>query len=140
MDRFKEWTIPEITHVADSYERFFGHMGVSKVLEHEDGSVTVSMKVTHALVNSHGTCQGGAIYALCDIACGMYVRVKMSDVVTLEGSIHYYAPGKEGSVLTARVTPRKAGKTIVTLFCEVPDEDGVRVADSVQDLYRLERL
>lgn len=139
MDRFKEWTIPEITHVADSYERFFGHMGISTVLEHEDGSVTVPMKVTHALVNSHGTCQGGAIYALCDIACGMYVRIKMSDVVTLNGSIHYYAPGKEGSILTARVTPRKTGETIVTLFCEVTDEDGMRIADSIQDLFRLKR-
>ena len=60
-----------------------------------------------------------------------------ADEVTLNSSMQFYRPGKEGSVLTARVTPRKTGKTICTLVCEVTDEEGTLIADSVQTFYRI---
>ena len=105
--------------------------------EMDDGSVQASMPVTHALLNGHGTVQGGAVASLCDIAGAAYMRILVGDEVTLNSSMQFYRPGKEGSVLTARVTPRKLGKTICTIFCEVADETGTLIADSVQTFYRI---
>ena len=103
----------------------------------DDGIVQASMPVTHALLNGHGTVQGGAVASLCDIAGAAYMRILVGDEVTLNSSMQFYRPGKEGSVLTARVTPRKLGKTICTLVCEVTDETGTLIADSVQTFYRI---
>ena len=131
------WKTEEVFHLPDGDPRYYGHLGIPHYEEMDDGSVQASMPVTHALLNGHGTVQGGAVASLCDIAGAAYMRILVGDEVTLNSSMQFYRPGKEGSVLTARVTPRKLGKTICTLVCEVTDEAGTLIADSVQTFYRI---
>lgn len=133
----KIWKIEDVFHMPEGDLRFYGTMGVSEIAECDDGSVTMTMPVTHAMLNGHGTVQGGAVCALCDMAAAAYMRILVGDEVTVDGSVQFYRPAKEGAVLTARATPRKLGKTLCTVFCEVMDEEGTRVADSVQTFYRI---
>ena len=133
----KIWKLEDIFHLPEGDVRFYGLVGIENVTVHDDGSLTASMPVTHSLLNGHGTVQGGAVAALCDIAGAAYMRILVGDEVTLNSSMQFYRPGKDGSVLTARVTPRKTGKTICTLVCEVTDEEGTLIADSVQTFYRI---
>ena len=133
----KNWRLEDIFHLPEGDLRFYGLVGIDRVTVKEDGSVEVSMPVTHDLLNGHGTVQGGAVAALCDIAGAAYMRILVGDEVTLNSSMQFYRPGKEGAVLTARVTPRKTGRTICTLVCEVTDEAGTLIADSVQTFYRI---
>ena len=137
MSKTKHWKIEDVFKMPEGDLRFYGYMGIEQITEHEDGSVSVSMPVTHGLLNGHGTVQGGAVAALCDIAGAAYMRILIGDEVTLNSSMQFYRPGKEGSVLTARATPRKTGRTICTLVCEVRDEAGTLIADSVQTFYRI---
>ena len=137
MEIRKEWKIEDVFHMPEGDTRFYGHMGLSQIAECEDDSVCVSMPVSRALLNGHGTVQGGAVASLCDMAAAAYMRILVGDEVTLSSSMQFYRPGKEGAVLTARVTPRKLGKTICTLVCEVTDETGALIADSVQSFYRI---
>jgi acyl-CoA thioesterase len=133
----KIWKLEDIFHLPEGDVRFYGLVGIENVTVHDDGSLTASMPVTHDLLNGHGTVQGGAVAALCDIAGAAYMRILVGDEVTLNSSMQFYRPGKEGSVLMARVTPRKTGRTICTLVCEVEDEEGTLIADSVQTFYRI---
>lgn len=132
----KTWKIEDVYRLNEGDLRFFGHMGIRSIAE-EDACVRVEMPVPYELMNSHGTVQGGAVSALCDIACAAYLRIRCGDGVTLSSSTNFYHPAEEGSVLTAKVTPRKEGRTVVTLLCEVTDQNGTRIADSVQTMYRM---
>ena len=131
------WKTEEVFHLPQGDLRYYGLLGMDRYEEMEDGSVRISMKVTRELLNGHGTVQGGAVASLCDVAGAAYMRMLVGDEVTLNSSMQFYRPGKEGSVLTARVTPRKLGKTICTVFCEVTDETGALIADSTQTFYRI---
>ena len=133
----KDWKLEDIFHLPEGDLRFYGRMEIGRVTVKEDGSVEVTMPVTHDMLNGHGTVQGGAVAALCDIAGAAYMRILVGDEVTLNSSMQFYRPGKEGTVLTARVAPRKTGRTICTLVCEVTDESGSRIADSTQTFYRI---
>ena len=133
----KIWKLEDIFHLPEGDVRFYGLVGIENVTVREDGSLTASMPVTHDLLNGHGTVQGGAVAALCDIAGAAYMRILVGDEVTLNSSMQFYRPGKEGSVLTARVTPRKIGGTICVLECEVTDSEGTHIADSTQTFYRI---
>ena len=133
----KIWKIEDVFKMPAGDLRFYGHMGIENIRVCEDGSLTASMPVTHGLLNGHGTVQGGAVAALCDIAGAAYMRILVGDEVTLNSSMQFYRPGKEGSVPTARVTPRNIGGTICVLECEVTDSEGTHIADSTQTFYRI---
>lgn len=133
----REYRLEEIFPIPEGDLRFFGTIGVQRIAENEDGSVEVTLPASHALLNGHDTMQGGAIYALCDVAAGAYMRIHFGDSSTVSSGIQFFRPVREGAVLTARVTPRKEGKTLVTLQVEVSDEAGLRIADSQQTMFRL---
>jgi acyl-CoA thioesterase len=65
------------------------------------------------------------------------MRIKVGSEVTLSGTINFYAPGRLGDALTAVCTPRRVGKTICAVFCEVRNQDGKLIADSLQNFYRI---
>ena len=136
MDAIQNWRIEDVFKTPDGDLRFFGHMGVDSI-EEEGDCVRMSLSVRRELTNGHLTCQGGALYALCDMACAAYMRIKVGSEVTLSGTINFYAPGRLGDRLTAVCTPRRVGRTICAVFCEVKNQDGKLIADSLQSFYRI---
>ena len=136
MSEAKCWKIEDVFKLPEGDLRFYGHLGVTEILEEEEAVSTV-MSVTRELTNGHLTAQGGALYALADIACAAFMRIKYGNEVTLSGSVNFYAPAVPGDVLSARCTARRVGKTIGTVFCEVRNGAGKLILDSTQVFYRL---
>ena len=136
MSETKHWKTEDVFKLPEGDLRFYGHLGITDIVE-EEAAVCTVMPVARELTNGHLTAQGGAIYALADIACAAFMRIKYGDEVTLSGSVNFYAPARPGDVLTARCTARRVGKTIGTVLCEITKEDGKLIADSTQVFYRL---
>ena len=76
------------------------------------GRATVSMRIRADMVNGHGVCHGGLIFALADsafaFACNSYGDNTVADAATIE----FLAPGREGDLLRAAAAERwRAGRS-----------------------------
>jgi acyl-CoA thioesterase len=68
------------------------------------GAATLRLTVTGAMVNGHGTCHGGFIFALADSAFAFACNSHGDDAVAAHCTITYLAPARIGDVLEARAT------------------------------------
>jgi acyl-CoA thioesterase len=93
------------------------------------GAATVSMLVTAAMVNGHGTCHGGYIFTLADSAFAFACNSGNQRHVAQSCQISYLAPARLGMRLTAIAHERhradRSGITDVT----VRDDTGVTIAE-----------
>lgn len=93
------------------------------------GQATLSMEVTPAMSNGHGSCHGGYIFSLADsafaFACNAYGQV------TVGQSCHiaYIAPGRVGDRLTAtaREVSRQGRSGVYDV--QVTDPQGAVIAE-----------
>lgn len=104
---------------------FLGFLGLRVVaLDHEGGTLTVTMPMRPELERRHGTGQfhGGPIAAFIDTvgdyAIGMAVG---GGVPTINLRIDYLRPAV-GGVLTATARVRRAGRTVALVDVDVHDE------------------
>ena len=65
------------------------------------GRATVSMRVRPDMVNGHGICHGGLIFALADSAFAFACNSYGDNTVAAGAAIEFLAPGREGDVLRA---------------------------------------
>jgi acyl-CoA thioesterase len=106
--------------------------GLGMVLrEVAPGRATLSMTVSDAMTNGHGTAHGGFIFALADsafaFACNSYNRV----TVAAGAEIRFRAPTRLGDVLTATATERDREGRDGTYDVSVGNAEGVVVATFV---------
>lgn len=84
----------------------------------EDGAALLEMVVTGAMVNDKGTCHGGALFTLADVAFGA-AALHSHPVVTVSSDLHFLRPGRCGDTLRAaacRVSrTRRSGLFQVTI-------------------------
>lgn len=66
------------------------------------GEATLSMTVTEAMSNGHGTCHGGYIFTLADSAFAFACNGYNQRTVAQQAAITYIAPAFIGDRLTAR--------------------------------------
>lgn len=72
------------------------------VMDHlAPGEATLSMQVTEAMSNGHGTCHGGYIFTLADSAFAFACNGYNQRTVGQHASITYLAPARLGDRLTA---------------------------------------
>ena len=72
------------------------------VMEHlAPGEATLSMQVTEAMSNGHGTCHGVYIFTLADSAFAFACNSHNNVTVAAGCQVDYLAPGREGDLLTA---------------------------------------
>lgn len=95
------------------------------------GRATLSMIVRKDMLNGHGNCQGGFIFALADSAFAFACNSRDQATVAAGCSIEYLVPVSEGERLTASateralvgrrgiydVTVRDSAQNIVATFC-----------------------
>lgn len=100
------------------------------VLEHvAPGEATLTMTVTDAMSNGHGSCHGGYIFTFADssfaIACNSYNQ----RVVGQHCSITYLQPVRLGDRLTAvaRETSRQGRSGVYDI--RITNQDGAHVAE-----------
>lgn len=116
---------------------FYDTMDFQNARINEDGTVSLSVRVTNDLTNFYGNAQGGAVFSLADTAVGMMLVAQGRGGMTLNGSISYFKPSPPDAVMTATVYPRKVGRGTGTFLVEVHDDQGNHVADCSFTMYYL---
>ena len=70
------------------------------------GCARVTMRVRADMVNGHGICHGGLIFALADSAFAFACNSHGNNTVAAGAAIEFLAPGREGDLLTASASER----------------------------------
>ena len=100
-----------------------------QVLRAGPGEAVLTMRVTQAMVNGHGICHGGFIFALADLAFAFACNSHGDRAVAQHCSITFLRPGRAGEMLRAEAQERvRAGRTGIT-DVRVLGEDGTVVAE-----------
>jgi phenylacetic acid degradation protein PaaD len=82
------------------------------ILARAPGRATVAMRVRPDMVNGHGTCHGGLVFALADSAFAFACNSRGDNTVAAGAAIDFLAPAREGDELTAAAAERfRAGRT-----------------------------
>lgn len=93
------------------------------------GEATLSMVVTEAMSNGHGTCHGGYIFTLADSAFAFACNGYNQRTVGQHASITYLAPGRVGDRLTAaaREVSRQGRSGVYDV--RITNQDGTHIAE-----------
>ena len=75
------------------------------------GRASVSMRIRPDMVNGHGICHGGLVFALADSAFAFACNSYGDNTVAAGASIEFLAPAREGDRLRANAVERwRAGR------------------------------
>ncbi len=92
------------------------------------GRAAVTMRVRDDMVNGHGICHGGLVFALADSAFAFACNSRGDNTVAAGAAIEFLRPAREGDVLRAVATERwRAGRS-GTYDIEVQNQHGEAVA------------
>ena len=70
------------------------------------GTAVLSMPITEAMVNGHGTCHGGFIFLLADSAFAFACNTYNQRTVAQHCAVTFLQPGRRGDTLTAHAVER----------------------------------
>jgi acyl-CoA thioesterase len=99
-----------------------------KLLSVAPGQSAVSMPITAAMVNGHGSCHGGFIFTLADSAFAFACNSYNQRAVAQHCSVTFLAPGRLGDLLTARgAALSRTGRSGI-YDITVSNQDGVTIA------------
>ena len=83
-----------------------------RLLSVAPGQARVGMSVREDMVQGHGTCHGGYLFALADSAFAFACNTYNEATVAIGCSIDYVAPARLGDTLTAQAMERsRSGRT-----------------------------
>lgn len=92
------------------------------------GAAQVSMRVRPDMINGHGICHGGLVFALADSAFAFACNSHGDNTVAAGAAIEFLAPGRIGDLLTASASERwRAGRSGIYEI-EVRNDRGEAVA------------
>jgi acyl-CoA thioesterase len=99
-----------------------------EILDVVPGSVRVSMAVRPEMLNGHGLCHGGIIFALADSAFAFACNSHGEPMVAAGASIEYLAPTPAGELLTAHAAEVSRGARSGVYDVRVTKRSGETVA------------
>ena len=105
----------EIAHAAAATmwegDRLSQSLGM-ELVEVVPGAATLAMSVRDDMVNGHGTCHGGMVFALADSAFAFACNSHNAVTVAQECTVAFMAPAHPGDRLVARAQERsRAGRS-----------------------------
>lgn len=92
------------------------------------GTATLTMVVRQDMVNGHGTCHGGFIFAVADAAFAYACNSFNHRTVAAGVDINFLAPAHLGDVLTAHGHARHQGGRSGVYDIEIANQDGRLIA------------
>ncbi|MFG2436314.1 hydroxyphenylacetyl-CoA thioesterase PaaI [Streptomyces sp. NPDC048508] len=92
----------EAMFTADEASRRLG----IELVEHGEGTATVRMTVSPAMVNGHGTAHGGYLFLFADTAFACACNTYGPVTVAAAADIDFIAPAHEGDILSATASER----------------------------------
>lgn len=103
--------------------------GLGMVIEEvREGYARLRMTVRADMLNGHGACHGGYIFALADSAFAFSCNSRNRATVAAGADIEYLAPGRQGDVLVAEGQERSLGGRLGVYDITVRRQDGATVA------------
>lgn len=123
---------------AAMYARDPASQGLGMTLDEiRPGYARMSMRIRPDMLNGHGSCHGGFIFALADSAFAFACNSHNLNTVGAGCTIDYLAPGWQDDVLTAQAAERAlAGKTGI-YDVDVVNQDGRLIATFRGKSYRV---
>lgn len=109
-------------------DRLMSLLGVDMVIG-RPGHVVLRYVVDETIVQTHGSCHGGVIFALADAACGIAGNTGDASAVTQTGTITYLAPAHVGDILIATARQRSASGRTQVIDVDVATEAGTLIAE-----------
>ncbi|USB33621.1 PaaI family thioesterase [Paenibacillus sp. YPG26] len=101
-----------------------------KIISVEEGKATYEMQASGQHANPQGTCNGGIIGLLADMAMGIAygsTLQKEETFTTIEMKVNFFRPVWNAKI-KAHATLYKRGQTIGFIQCDITDENGKRIA------------
>lgn len=91
------------------------------VIAAEKGSLHCSYVVRKEMTNPYGILHGGITAGIIDdlIGATVFTLDLAHAFTTVNNNIDYFAPAKEGDIITAKTSIIKQGRTIINLQCDV---------------------
>lgn len=99
-----------------------------EILEVRAGYVKVSMPVRQDMVNGHGTCHGGFIFAMADSAFAFCCNSSNDVTVASGATIDFLAPARAGDRLIATAVSLWRARRTGLYEITVTKEDGTPIA------------
>lgn len=110
---------------------FNKYLGI-KLKTFEEGSVIYSLKITPSLLNVNQSVHGGVYFSILDSVMGATIRtVTKQPIVTVNMSIHYFAPVMNGETMIASAKIIQRGNSIVTAEGVIEDSSGKLLGKSI---------
>ena len=121
--------LAELTAAA-MFERDTASKGLGVAIEEvRPGYARLRMPVREDMLNGHGTCHGGFIFALADSAFAFACNSRDRATVAAGAAIEFLAPARPGEVLVAVAEEQSLGAKLGVYDVVVGREpDGARVA------------
>lgn len=117
----------------DAFAKLIG----AHLTETSDGYAKAEMLVTPRHLNGVGTCQGGAIFTLADLAIAACLNSHKQVTVSAGANITYVNPGKNGATLVAEAHELVNHHRLPYAECRVTDKaDGTLIAIVTSSGYR----
>jgi len=92
------------------------------------GFAQVGMTVRPDMVNAHGTCHGGVIFTLADMAFAYACNSANHSTVAAGADIDFLAPARPGDVLTATARESAQAGRLGVYDMEVRNQEGKLIA------------
>lgn len=92
------------------------------------GYARMTMLVRPEMLNGHGTCHGGFIFALADSAFAFACNSYNQNTVASGCSIEYLSPGRAGDVLQAEAVEQVRSRKTGVYDIMVTNQDGTCIA------------
>jgi acyl-CoA thioesterase len=102
-------------------------LGIERVQESE-GSSTLRMKVRKEMLNGFGIIHGGVTFSLADSALAFASNSHGIQSVSIDNSINYFEPAKEGDVLTATTEEVRITNKIGLYHITITNQTGSKIA------------
>lgn len=102
-------------------------MGIERVSE-EEGKVVLRMTVKKDMLNGFGIIHGGVTFSLADSALAFASNSHGIQSVSIDTSINYFEPAKEGDVLTAETEEIKLTNKTGLYHIHITNQGGAKIA------------
>lgn len=99
-----------------------------EIVAMDDGYAKVVMTVAEVMLNGHGTCHGGQLFALADTAFAYACNSQGVAAVAAGCSIDFFRPALAGDVLTATARARHQGRQTGVYDIEIMNQQAKTVA------------
>ena len=92
------------------------------------GWAVTELTVSKNNINPFGFVHGGALYTMCDCACGIAARSDGRRYVTMASSFNFLHSAQEGEVVRAESRVRRRGRSTCYVDVDVTDSQGQLLA------------